>query len=93
MTNRELYLFVRGLETTCENATNRSLETYLSALWKLVSTERPHTPTLKQFTHWLEAAFHQEPPPFDPRWLDIQADYDQNFTTCDDCMNLLLFQL
>jgi hypothetical protein len=93
MTNREFYLFVRNLKETYENAPNRSLEAYLSALWKLVTADPPETPTLEQFVHWLEAAFHAEAPPFDPRWLDIEIDYGQNFITYDDCINLLLFQI
>ena len=93
MTNRELYLFIRGLKETHENAPNRSLEAYLSALWKLASTERPETPTIEQFVHWVEAAFHQEAPSFDQQWLEIDVTYGRDYDTFDDWESLILYQI
>jgi hypothetical protein len=81
-TNRDLYLFIAGLDQDihqtgeageaderCER--QRSLEDYLKMLWHLGNAHRRcEALSLATFAGLLEAALHQAPPPFDPRWSD-----------------------
>jgi hypothetical protein len=71
-TNRDLYLFVADL---CQKSarSKRSLEDYLKVLWCLAAAHREHdTLAVSAFAGLLEAAFHTEPPPFDPLWSHRQ---------------------
>ncbi len=65
-TNRELYLFVKGLPRT-----TRALEDYLAALRQLGSAHRDlDAIPLPSFARMLEEAMSAEAPPFDPRWAE-----------------------
>lgn len=92
-TNRDLYLFVRGIKEWYGQVHNRTLESYLSALWRVVSRRPPDSPTIEDFVGWVRVAFNSEPTPFDPQWLDIRPDYSHDPATYDDCMTRLLFQV
>jgi len=68
-TNRDLYLFIAHLT---EPRTERSLEDYLKTLWRLAATKRDREAwPLPVFAGLLEAALHESPPPFDPRWPEV----------------------
>jgi hypothetical protein len=67
-TNRDLYLFVA--EICRANAqSDRTLEDYLKALWRLGSVERERGALpLARFAALLEEALRSEAPQFDPIW-------------------------
>lgn len=74
----------------------RSLETYLSALWKLLDANRNATPSWELFADLLERAFDEEPSPFNVEWLnytsppDIDVNVDQGFQLVQ---NMVLYQI
>jgi len=73
-TNRDLYLFVTGLSAP-DSGRARSLEEYLRALWRLGAARRELAAVpLPAFASMLEAALHEPPPAFDPRWPE---EYDE----------------
>jgi hypothetical protein len=69
-TNRELYSFVADLAAR-HRVGQRSLESYLHAMWGLASGQasRAHWP-LDEFAELLAASFVAPEPSFDGRWLE-----------------------
>ncbi len=67
-TNRDLYLFVAELVRR-HGGDTRSLDEYLRALWQLAAADRDHDEIpLPRFAGWLDAAYVDPAPPFDPAW-------------------------
>ncbi|GIK63598.1 MAG: hypothetical protein BroJett018_13920 [Chloroflexota bacterium] len=85
------------LELSHNTDYNKSLELYLSALWKLLDEKRNSPPTWELFATLIEKAYIEEAPPFDPAWLDfsVSPDSDRIFKETDFAIvqDLILFQI
>lgn len=77
MTNRELYLFVRGFESKYSKPLIPSLEKYLTALRSIAAPFAETEPTIKNLIFWLDAAFTHSPPDFNPESFEAAFDVTQ----------------
>ncbi|MCI0399428.1 MAG: uroporphyrinogen decarboxylase family protein [Chloroflexi bacterium] len=95
ITNRDVYRRVREFEAQFDPAGLPTLEEYLRSLWWLVSQAGREQPTIGQFLGWIEAAFTQEPPPYDPAWVQRQPGRkaEQPEATYEDWEDAILYQI
>lgn len=70
-----------------------SLEDYLRSLWSIVSQYRGLPLSQENVATWLERAFTEEPPPFDPTWM-LRPKTECNETdTFEGWENIILYQI
>jgi hypothetical protein len=93
MTNRNLYEFVRNLKDKHKGESLPSLEDYLCSLWSIVSRSQHSLPTFEKLVEWLEKAFTEEPPQFNPDWMERSLWYEGELTDYADWEHLILFQI
>lgn len=91
MTNRDFYLLVESFEDRFKSPP--PLELYLRSLWWVVSQEQHMPLTAELVATWLEQAFTQEPPPFDPQWDECQPPETAESATFATWEALILFQI
>ena len=91
MTTADFHAFVQGFSS--KHPTAPSLETYLTSLWRVVALEQPAVPTYELIASWLDAAFEQPPPPFDPCWLELDTDSFREVSDFHTWEALLLGQI
>jgi hypothetical protein len=91
-TNRELYELVRSFRSKFGDRFP-PLEIYLSSLWRLVSQAQPAPLSWEQLAIWLEQAFTEAPPPFDPAWLQRHPNFKEGLTSYEDWEDRILFQI
>lgn len=76
-----------------------ALETYLSALWKLLNQKRNEGPSLSLFASILESSFESSPATFQQEWLIYRepAEYEEEHYSEEESWNYLkktlLFQI
>ena len=75
MTTLEFYEYICQLP---EKFDNRDLESYLSALLRLVEKEKDAELNVEKLMQLLEDAFTSEAIPFDNKWLQIRTAPDEN---------------
>jgi len=93
MTNRDLYLRVRNLESLLEGKDARSLEEYLRALWSLAKDHGQPEIMLPLFLNWIENAFATPAPEFDSSWNKVFPDFEKDWDSYEDWHSMILFQI
>ena len=70
-----------------------SLEEYLRSLWSIVSQSRDLPLALENIVAWLERAFTEEPPPFDPAWMLRPKTECHEPDSFEGWENIILYQI
>ncbi len=92
MNNRELYeLVTNELSKDIPEGKIPRLDKFLISLWQIASQSGERKPSIDNLVEWLQHAMTNDPPHFDPQWLQRMVDFAE--TAFEEWENTILGQI
>ena len=79
MNNKELYILVtENLAADLPEDQIPRLDKFLTSLWQVAAESGKRKPTIDDLVSWIKHAYKNNPPHFDPQWMQRMVDFAES---------------